>query len=475
VSTPIPFENTYAALPESCFSRERPSHVPKPEIVRINHELAAELRIDGDWFQSADAVQVFSGNEIASGSDPIAQAYAGHQFGHFVPQLGDGRAILLGEVIDLHGQRRDIALKGCGRTAFSRGGDGKCALGPAMREYLVSEAMHALGVPTTRALAVVTTGEIVRRDEPLAGAVFTRVAASHLRVGTFAYFAARDDRDSLRSLLHYAVSRHGGTNALGLLQQTIQRQASLIAHWMSLGFIHGVMNTDNCSISGETIDFGPCAFMDTFHPTCVFSAIDRQGRYAWARQPEMAQWNMARLGESLMPLMEEESESAHAAAEAAVSEYGVHFQKHFIERFSAKLGIANDDSAPAFITESLRLMAQHHCDFSLFFLRLTDLASHGDPAPWLELFHDTTAAHEWLAKWRELSPHAGTLRHANPVLIPRNHQVERAIQDGYRGNYSTFHRLADAWKNPWQPPTDYHDLIAPPEPHEVVRQTFCGT
>jgi uncharacterized protein YdiU (UPF0061 family) len=444
-------------------------------MVRINHELAQELRIDADWLNSAEAVQVFCGHEVAAGSDPIAQAYAGHQFGHFVPQLGDGRAILLGEVIDLHGQRRDIALKGSGRTAFSRGGDGKCALGPAIREYLVSEAMHALGVPTTRALAVVTTGEIVRRDEPLAGAVFTRIAASHLRVGTFAYFAAREDHDSLRSLLHYAVSRHGGTDAFGLLRQTIQRQASLIAHWMSLGFIHGVMNTDNCSISGETIDFGPCAFMDTFHPSCVFSAIDRGGRYAWARQPEMAQWNMARLAESLMPLLAEESENAHAEAEAAVSEFGGLFQQCFTERLAAKLGTLNDASAPSLITESLRLMAQQHCDFSQFFLTLTDIADHGDPASWLKLFHDPSSANDWLAKWRELQPQAAIMRKANPVLIPRNHQVERAIQDGYRGNFSTFHRLADAWSNPWTPAAEFLDLCAPPTPEEVVRQTFCGT
>ncbi len=475
VNPPIPFRNTYASLPREFFSPQRPSHVPDPQWVRVNAPLANELGIDAEWASSADALQVFSGNIIAPGSQPIAQAYAGHQFGNFVPQLGDGRAILLGEVIDVYGNPRDIALKGSGRTAFSRGGDGKCALGPALREYLVSEAMFALGVPSTRALAVVTTGEIVRRDEDFAGAIFTRVASSHLRVGTFAYFAAREDLGSLRILLDYALARHGGGSAMGLLEQCITRHAALVAQWMSLGFIHGVMNTDNCSISGETIDYGPCAFMDAFHPNCVFSAIDRQGRYAWSRQPEMAQWNMARLAETLLPLIEEEIGDPLPAAEATVASFAKCFNDAFLERFSAKFGIVNDPQNSELISSALRLMASQHADFTEFFLQLTAVAEAGDRTLWLAAFSDKSAANEWLDAWQDHQPNAAVMRMANPILIPRNHLVEQAIQGGYRGDFSLFHRLTEAWKNPWQP--EHNDLVfaTPPLPHEVVRQTFCGT
>ncbi len=465
--TPIPFQHSYAALPERFFASQKPAQVPNPELIRVNKELAQDLGLDDETLSSLGA-HFFSGNELPAETMPIAQAYAGHQFGGFSPQLGDGRAILLGE---LNG--RDIQLKGSGRTPFSRGGDGKSALGPVIREYLLSEAMYALGVPTTRALAAVSTGETVLRQEgEVPGGVFTRVAASHLRVGTFQFFAARQDKEALQILSDYAIRRHfpEAQSPLELLKAVITKQAALVAHWMSLGFIHGVMNTDNCSVSGETIDYGPCAFMDTFHPQTVFSSIDRGGRYSWENQAMMAHWNLTRFAETLLPLMATEPEEAVAMAEQALAEFKPQFKKHYLSRFRCKLGL-HADAPEEFLDQTLGVMANEKLDFTLFFRELTRHAA-GEATN----FFDRVPT--WLADWKQLAAPTETLakmRQENPILIPRNHQVEAAIQAAYQGDFSVFHRLTEAWQHPYEEQHGTEDLERPPLPDEVVTATFCGT
>ena len=484
----IPFDNTYAQLPERFFARQEPARVPEPALVRLNTSLAAELSMDTAWLMSADGIAMLAGNAMPEGAEPIAQAYAGHQFGGFVPQLGDGRAILLGEVVGADGARYDVQLKGSGRTPFSRGGDGKAALGPAIREYVVSEAMAAFGVPTTRALAVVTTGEtILRQDGALPGAVFTRVAASHIRVGTFEYFAVRNDVDALRVLADHAIARHYPDAAgasrpyAALLESVAGRQADLIAQWMALGFIHGVMNTDNTAISGETIDYGPCAFMDAFHPGCVYSSIDSRGRYAWGNQPDIALWNVTRFAETLLPLLADTQDEAISIAEAALSGYPERFRGQYAARFRAKLGLPPD--APVeFIQGCLDLLGAQEIDFTLFFRRLTRVAGGDEPHTLAAMFSNREPFDEWFAQWR-LNWHgeAGPLRRlddmraANPVRIPRNHQVEHAIQGAYRGDFAPFHRLVDALASPCAEQPEYADLEVPPRSDEIVHQTFCGT
>ncbi len=482
---PIPFDNRYARLPERFYSRVSPAQVPEPKLIRVNCGLAAELGIDADWLESEEGVAVLSGNVVAEGSEPIAQAYAGHQFGNFVPQLGDGRAILLGEVVDVKGRRRDVQLKGSGRTVFSRGGDGKAALGPVLREYLVSEAMTALGVPSTRALAAVTTGEMVWRETLLPGGVLTRVAASHLRVGTFQYFAAREDEEALRLLADEAIQRHYPevgdveNRALALLESVISAQGSLVAKWMGLGFIHGVMNTDNVAISGETIDFGPCAFMDTFHPQCVFSAIDRNARYAWGNQPAICQWNLTRFAETLLPLLSESEDEAVRLAEAVLKGFVETFRANYLAVFRAKLGWLEgiaEDGGMGFIKETLDVLADQHVDFTLFFRHLTRVAGGEDAAALVALFDSKERGGEWLTQWRTLGPpNVEAMRLANPILIPRNHQVEAAIQNGLKGDFGLFHRLVEAWSEPYAERPEFGDLEAAPLPHERVTQTFCGT
>lgn len=485
----IPFDNTYARLPERFFSRQPPSTVPKPQLIRVNDALARELCISADWLRSEEGVATLCGNAVAKGSEPLAQAYAGHQFGNFVPQLGDGRALLLGEVVDVRGMRRDIQLKGSGRTVFSREGDGKAALGPALREYLVSEAMHSLGVPTTRALAVVSTGEKVMRETPIDGAVFTRVAASHLRVGTFEYFSVRQDTEALQMLADYAIARHyplaakSKNPALALLAGVVSTQATLIPRWLGLGFIHGVMNTDNCAISGETIDFGPCAFMDAFHPRCVFSAIDRNGRYAWGNQLAIAEWNLLRFAETLLPLLAETTEASVALAQSALDAFGVESTRQFVRVFSEKLGLPAElghaDGEPmSFIKDTLNLLAEDEIDFTLFFRQLTRVAGGADADAITSLFAQRSNFENWMTKWRSLtnnSPRLAAMRAANPILIPRNHRVEQAIQNAYRGDFAPFHRLTEAWRAPYDENPANRDLEAAPLEHEAVRQTFCGT
>ena len=478
----ISFDNTYARLPERFCAKLEPAQVPSPQLIRMNPELAKELAIDPTWLRSTEGIATLSGNTVPEGAEPLAQAYAGNQFGGFVTRLGDGRAILLGEVIDADGARRDLQLKGSGRTPFSRGGDGKAALGPVLREYLVSEAMAALGIPTTRALAAVTTGETLRRERLLAGAVFTRVAASHIRVGTFQYFSARKDIEALRLLADHAIDRHyrdaAGASApcLALLESVIAAQAKLIAQWMSVGFIHGVMNTDNVAISGETIDFGPCAFMEAFHPGCVFSSIDHSARYAWANQPAIAQWNLIRFAETLLPLIDDDTSKATELAETALAGFFDQFQHHYLHAFRLKLCLPDDGAA--LIKETLEVLDSQKVDFTLFFRHLTGVAAGECPDTLAALFTDRATFETWLTGWRALADpdkQLAEMRAANPILIPRNHRVEQAIQSAYAGDFAPFHRLADALTEPYAEQDQHADLEAPPRPEEVVHETFCGT
>lgn len=480
----ISFDNTYAKLPERFYANQVPAQVPEPELILVNRALASQLSIDADYLESPEGISVLAGNSVPEGAQPISQAYAGHQFGGFVPQLGDGRAILLGEVMGTNGKRYDLQLKGSGRTPFSRSGDGKSALGPVIREYILSEAMAALGVPTTRALAAVTTGETVMREEgAMAGGIFTRVAASHIRVGTFQYYHSRNDVDALKLLAEHVIARHypaaqeADNPYLALLESVVSAQASLIAHWMSLGFIHGVMNTDNMTVSGETIDYGPCAFMEAFHPQCVFSSIDQCARYAWGNQPEIGLWNLTRLAETLLPLVSEDSDKAIEQAEAVLSSYAERFGDAYSKRLRAKLGLSSD--APfKVITECLSLLAEHKIDFTLFFRKLTQVANGEDQAILTGMFADTTALDEWLKQWRAStndSPDLAAMQSANPILIPRNHRVEQVIQSAYQGDYVPFKRLVDALATPYEERPEFADLEKQPEPDELVHRTFCGT
>ena len=478
---PIPFKNSYAKLPEHFYTRQDPAQVPDPELIFVNSDLATELGIDTTWLESPAGLDVLSGNTVPEGAEPLAQVYAGHQFGGYTPRLGDGRAILLGEVLNQKGERRDIQLKGSGRTAFSRGGDGKSALGPVIREYIVSEAMHALGVPTTRALAAVTTGEKVMRQEgPLAGGVFTRVASSHIRVGTFQYFYAQNDVDAVRILADYVIERHYPEVAdtperyLALLRRVMQAQAELIAHWMSYGFIHGVMNTDNSAVSGETIDYGPCAFMDTFHPQCVFSSIDTRGRYAWGNQPNIGLWNMSRLAETLVPLIDEDMDKGVQKVEAVLAQFPTYFSQCYQSRFRKKLGLPDTD-ADEFIKSGLGLLANQSVDFTLFFRHLTLVAAGGDTEELTEMFSEQKPFLRWLEQWQDRASEKEQMAGVNPIIIPRNHRVEEAIKAAYAGDYAPFRRLVKALKMPFTECETYHDLENPPLPEERVRETFCGT
>jgi len=484
------FDNTYVNLPEAFYAHAPPSPPPEPAIVRVNRSLAEALGIDATWLTSEAGLGMISGSKLPDGAEPIALAYAGHQFGGWVPQLGDGRATLLGEVVAADGTRYDLQLKGSGRTRFSRRGDGKAVLGPVLREYVVSEAMHALGVPTTRSLAAATTGERVFRDGPEPGAVLTRVARSHVRVGTFQYFAGRGQDEAVRTLADYVIDRHYPSARAAdhayraLLSSVIARQAELVAHWMSLGFIHGVMNTDNMQVVGETIDYGPCAFMDAFHPQKTFSSIDHHGRYAWGNQPGIAMWNLARLAETLLPLLAEGVEEAARWAEAALPAFRDIFQAAHRRRFFAKLGlIGEEDGHDALLESTFAALTEGEVDFTLFFRRLTALAAGDDEQPLRSLFSEPRVADTWLVRWRQqLKAEGGdeaerlrTMRASNPVFIPRNHRIEEAIVAGNAGDYAPFHRLVDVLARPFDEQPEQAELELAPEPHEVVCQTFCGT
>src|SRR5215210_2631081 len=419
----LSFDSTYARLPERFFARLAPTPVAAPKLIRLNRDLADHLGLDPAWLASPEGVEVLAGNRVPDGAEPIALAYAGHQFGHFVPQLGDGRATLLGEVVDQGGVRRDIQLKGSGRTPFSRGGDGRAALGPVLREYVISEAMAALGIPTTRSLAAVLTGETVVRETYLPGAVLTRVASSHIRVGTFQFFAARGDTEGVRLLADYVIARHYPAAAeaerpyRALLEQVVAAQADLIARWLLVGFIHGVMNTDNMSIAGETIDYGPCAFMDAYDPATVFSSIDHMGRYAYANQPRIALWNLTRLAETLLPLLSEDQDQAVAQAQEALSGFAPRFEAAYHGGIRRKLGLLTEREEDFMLAEDLlRAMAENQADFTLTFRRLCDAAeSPAADEPVRDLFVDPTAFDRWAARWRERlcqEPQDGVARRA---------------------------------------------------------------
>ena len=483
------FDNTYARLPSRFYARQSPARVARPRLVKLNLALAVELGLDQDWLRSREGVATLAGNAVPDGAEPLAMAYAGHQFGGFVPQLGDGRAILLGEVLDPRGGRFDIHLKGSGRTPFSRAGDGRAWLGPVLREYVVGEAMHALGIPTTRALAAVATGEPVYRETELPGAVLTRVARSHVRIGTFEYFSARQDTEAVRQLADYVIARHYPEAAAharpyrALLDAVIARQASLIAQWLGVGFIHGVMNTDNMSIAGETIDYGPCAFMDSYHPGTVYSSIDRGGRYAYGNQPRIAQWNLSRLAESLLPLIDEDPGTAVEEAQAAIDAFPECFERAYLDRFRAKLGLhgGHPDDADL-IGALLQAMAENGADFTNTFRALCD-AAEGAEGGVCAALGDSQAAEAWLGRWRsrlereaaESATRAAGMRRANPAVIPRNHRVEAAIEAAIGGDLDPLDDLLQVLTSPWEEGPDSLPYRCPPEPHEVVRQTFCGT
>lgn len=483
------FDNTYAGLPNHFHRPAKPAAARAPKLIRFNHGLAEELGLDVAGADDERLAQVFSGQVIPVGAAPLAQAYAGHQFGHFNPQLGDGRALLLGEVVSPSGARFDIQLKGSGPTAFSRRGDGMAALGPVLREYIVSEAFAALGVPATRALAAVSTGEQVARETMLPGAVFTRVAASHIRVGTFQFFAAQGDEDAVRTLADYVIDRHypearaAGNAYLAMLSLVAERQAKLIARWLSIGFIHGVMNTDNMAISGETIDFGPCAFLDEYDPRKVFSSIDERGRYAYANQPGIGQWNIARLAECLLPLLDAEEEKAIEAANGVLKDFGDVFQAAWLDAFRAKLGLtgeAEDDRA--LVSDFLELLHQGGADFTLTFRTLSKVAGGAAVETLTALFSAPLGLSDWLTRWRAriddgrtAAERQAAMEAVNPALIPRNHRIEEAIAAAVYGDFSFFHRLVEALATPYVEDPATADLRLPPTPEERVTRTFCGT
>ncbi|MCB8823303.1 protein adenylyltransferase SelO [Microvirga rosea] len=488
----FPFDNTYARLPDRFYARLAPTLVSAPGLIRLNRDLAQQLRLDPDRLSSPEGVAFLSGNRVPDGAEPIAMAYAGHQFGSFVPQLGDGRAILLGEVVDQNSIRRDIQLKGSGPTPFSRRGDGRAALGPVLREYLISEAMAALGLPTTRALAAVLTGEAVIREMPLPGAVLTRVASSHIRVGTFQYFAARQDVEGLRLLADYVIGRHYPHAAesdhryRAFLDQVIAAQAELIARWLHIGFIHGVMNTDNMSIAGETIDYGPCAFMDAYDPATVFSSIDRQGRYAYGNQPRIGLWNLTRLAETLLPLLSEDEERAVAEASEALEAFASKFEAAYHAGLRRKLGLLTErEEDPTLAGDLLKAMAENQADFTLIFRRLSDAAAGPERDEAVRnLFINPLAYDAWATRWRErlsLEPQGGVRRQAamqavNPAFIPRNHQVEAVIQSAVeQGDFAPFEELLTVLSRPYEDQPTLAHYSEPPEPNQRVYRTFCGT
>ncbi len=487
----FPFDNSYARLPERFYAHVAPATVAAPRLIRVNHGLAELLGLDVARLESAEGLAVFAGNAVPANATPIAQAYAGHQFGGLSPKLGDGRAILLGEIVGTDGIRRDIQLKGSGPTPFSRRGDGRAALGPVLREYLVSEAMHALGVPTTRSLAAVMTGDRVQRETPLPGAVLTRVAASHIRIGTFQYFAIRQDIDAIRTLADYAIARHYPAAAVALnpyqafLEGVIARQAALIAQWLGLGFIHGVMNTDNMTISGETIDYGPCAFMDAFNPAQVYSSIDQHGRYAWANQPQIGQWNLTRLAETLLPLLDADETAAQHLAQSAIDAYAAEFNTALAVVLSRKLGLTMaQDGDLALAQDLLARMAANSADFTLTFRRLADVIDHDAEDGPRALFEDPAAFDAWAADWRRrlsaepmtASARRDLMRRSNPAFIPRNHRIEAVIDAAMvSGDFAPFERLHAILARPYDDQPEHAPFMLPPAPDEIVRQTFCGT
>jgi uncharacterized protein YdiU (UPF0061 family) len=490
---PFAFDNTYARLPERFFSRLSPTTVAAPHLIKLNVPLARQLGLDPKRLTMRDAEEVFAGNRVPLGAEPLAMAYGGHQFGNWVAQLGDGRAILLGEVRDLAGVRRDIQLKGSGPTPYSRNGDGRAALGPVMREYIISDAMAALGIPTTRSLAAVATGELVLRQEgALPGAVLTRVSRSHVRVGTFEYFANRGDVDGVRILADYVIERlypelrDEAQPYRALLEAVIACTATLVASWQLVGFIHGVMNTDNMAISGETIDYGPCAFMDTFDPATVFSSIDSGGRYAFGNQPRIAHWNLVRLAQALLPLLSGDENAALLSAREAIDTFPLRFETALFAGLRRKFGFMTEEEGDIALAGDLfARMTVNKVDYTLLFRSLCDAAAGRDADEVTHaLFEDPKAFDEWAVRWRaRLSrepttpvERANAMRRINPAFIPRNHRVEAAIVAAQlKSDFAPFEELLTVLAHPFDDQPQYAHYANPPAPEEVVRQTFCGT
>ena len=481
------FDNTYIELPEDFYQKVSPSSAVAPKLISFNTDLARELGANLETIDEKKLTDVFSGKEILPGSIPIAQAYAGHQFGNFVPSLGDGRAILLGEIITPKGLRFDIQLKGSGQTPFSRRGDGRSALGPVIREYILSEAMHDLKIPTTRALAAVTSGDQVHRESIVPGGILTRVASSHIRVGTFEYFSYRENISAVKQLADYAINRHyhelmGSENIyFEFFQAVAKRKLSLVAKWMSVGFIHGVMNTDNTSICGETIDFGPCAFMDQFNYQKVFSSIDRNGRYAYQNQANMALWNLSSLANCLVPIMDMDSDKVSTLFKKEFEDLSEHFTTLWIQEMGKKLGLFSVTQADqALIHGWLQYLEKENLDFTNSFQDLTDLLSQSEAQ---NIFKRTTEFDHFLLSWKkrlkqqpqDIEESKNLMQQSNPIFIPRNHQVEKAIAQAMEGNYEHFHRLNHVLANPFTDQEEHQALRDAPKEDEVVHQTFCGT
>jgi serine/tyrosine/threonine adenylyltransferase len=484
----VSFDDRFAReLPEMAVPWQA-DEVPDPQLLVLNDALATELGLDPDALRSPEGVRLLVGNAVPDGAKPVAQAYAGHQFGGFVPRLGDGRALLLGELTDVEGRLRDLHLKGSGRTPFSRGGDGLAAVGPMLREYVVSEAVHALGIPTTRSLAVVATGRAIRRETLLPGAVLARVASSHLRVGSFQYARATGDVDLLRRLADHAIARHGigsgdggeadaGNPYLALFETVVAAQASLVAQWMLVGFVHGVMNTDNTTISGETIDYGPCAFLDAFDPATVFSSIDTGGRYAYGHQPIVAEWNLARFAEALLPLLSDDQEQAVAVAVPALERFRPQYNAAWAAGMRAKLGLPeglDDEVATALIEDLLALMQESRVDLTSFF-RALGTAARGDAEPARLVVLDLARFDAWLERWRALGPDAEAMDRANPVYIPRNHLVEEALQAATTGDLAPLQQLLEVLASPYEERPGLERYAAPAPGGTGPYRTFCGT
>lgn len=478
------FDNSYEHLSEVFFTKQHPEPVKSPALVVFNDALAASLGLESDALKSGEGVAVFAGNKIPTGASPLSQAYAGHQFGGFT-MLGDGRAVMLGEHLTPEGERFDIQLKGSGRTVYSRGGDGRATLGPMLREYIISEAMHALGIPTSRSLAVVTTGERVMRETELAGAILTRVSSSHIRVGTFEYIATYGEEDQLKELADYTIDRHypyvkeRDNQYLGLLQEVIKHQAKLIAKWQIVGFIHGVMNTDNMVLSGETIDYGPCAFMNTYDPATVFSSIDTQGRYAYGNQPNIGGWNLARFAETLIPLLADDKKEAVKLAQTTLDAYGDIYYEYWLNGMCAKLGIFCESKEDESLVEDLlQLIYDQGADYTNTFRMLTFDQLENDA-----LFK-TTAFKKWHKRWQSRLKQQGAyneeiverMKENNPAVIPRNHRVEEALEAAVeKGDYSVMDRLMNVLAKPYAHTEDQEPYTEPPPPTNIPYQTFCGT
>jgi uncharacterized protein YdiU (UPF0061 family) len=469
------FDNSYARLPDRFYARLEPTPVSAPRLVKLNRTLALELGLNPEDLTTPEGVAMLAGNHVAPGSEPIALAYAGHQFGNFVPQLGDGRALLLGEVVDVKGVRRDIQLKGSGRTPFSRNGDGRAAIGPVLREYIISEAMQALAIPTTRSLAAVLTGELVYRETALPGAVLTRVALSHIRVGTFQFFAARGDVEGLRLLADHVIARHypDAGSYRGLFERVIERQAKLVAQWLLVGFIHGVMNTDNVSIAGETIDYGPCAFMDAYHPETVFSSIDRLGRYAYGKQPQIAGWNLARLGEALMPLFDDNEEKALEQANESLKRYGDLFGAAYLGGLRRKFGLFTEhDDDHALIQGFLKLLMDNGVDYTLAFRRLGNGEMPVDDADWTARYRARLALEP-----QDEATRRAAMQAFNPLYIPRNHRVEAALKAAIENDdYGPFEELLVVLARPFEERPEFAAYAEPPSEDDRRNfRTYCGT